>query len=292
MTGLAPVGAESPEVMKRRVRTALRQAREQAKMTQKVVAERLYWSPSKIIRIEQGNVPVHPTDVRVLLQEYGVDEARIAELVQLADASRRPDEWAAYKDIFSPEARELFANERAARVVQKYEPSLIPGLFQTEAYARALLKDLRTPRDQLDQKLELRLRRQALLDSPDCPELDFIIGEATVSRPVGGKQVMLEQIERLKAIGRHERVTLQLIEFSAGAHRGMGSAFTLLQFTDPDLPDLLYLEGTEKESITRDDREAIRRYGERFVELKEMCRPDQLDEQLDEIARYRFGKTG
>jgi hypothetical protein len=136
----------------------------------------------------------------------------------------------------------------------------------------------------------VRLRRQALLDSPDCPELDFIIGEATVSRPVGGKQVMLEQIERLKEVARHERVTLQLLDFAAGAHRGMGSAFTLLQFADPDLPDLVYLEGTEKETIIRDDREAIRRYGERFVELKEMCRPDRLDEQLDEIARYRFAE--
>lgn len=289
MTSMSPVGVDPPEVLKRRLRTALRQAREQAKITQRAAAERLYWSPSKIIRIEQGNVPVAPSDVRVLLLEYGVGEERVLELVELAKASRRPDEWAAYKDVFSSAARELFANERAAEVVQKFEPSLIPGLLQTEAYARALLKALGTPHDVLSRKLEVRIRRQEMLDSPNCPELDFIIGEATVSRPVGGKHVMIEQIEWLKEVARHQKVTLQLLPFAAGAHPGLGCAFTLLQFVDPDLPDLLYLEGADKESITRDDRQAIERYGERFVELKDLCSPDDLDGQLEEIARYRFG---
>lgn len=289
MAGEVRVGSDSPEVMRRKLRSALRQARESAQITQKAIADRLFWSQSKIIRIEQGNVPVAPSDVRVLLLAYGQDdEQRITEMMELARASRRPDEWAAYKDVYSSEALTLFSNERAASTVQKYEPSLVPGLFQTEAYARALLVALKAPPAKLEQRLEVRLRRQELLDSPDCPDLDVIIGEAAVSRPTGGKRVMREQIERLKELARHPKVTLQLLPFARGPHRGMGSAFTILQFTDDDLPDLLYLEGADKESITRDDRDAVASYGERFVELKELSADGDLDAQLDELVARLF----
>lgn len=296
MPGKAAARTASPEVMRRLLRSALRRARVDAGITQKDAAERLAWSPSKIIRIEQGTVPVAPSDARVLLLEYGVDEPRTTELVDLARASRRPDEWAAYKNVLSPEAIQLFANERAATVIQKYEPSVVPGLLQTEEYARALLKALGTPAALLKDRVEVRLRRQDLLDSPDCPDLDFIIGEAAVSRPVSRQasrpadadRIMLDQIAHLKELAKHPHVTLQLLPFAAGVHQGIGSAFTLLQFDDADLPDLLYLEDADKESVTRDDKEEIARYSERFVDLKELSSADDLDELLDRVAAYRF----
>ena len=275
----------SPEVMKRKLRSALRQAREDAAMTQKAIADKLFWSQSKIIRIEQGNVPVAPSDVRVLLLEYGVtDEERITALMELARESRRPDEWAAYKAVYSAEALTLFSNERAARLVQKYEPSVVPGLFQTEAYARGLFEAVGLDPETLEQRLELRLRRQELLDSPDCPDLDFIIGEAALLRPAGGKRAMRVQLERLKQLARNPKITLQVLPFAAGPHRGMGSAFTILQFSDPDLPDLLYLEDSDKESLTRDDKDELARFGERFGRLKELSENGSVDAQIDEVV--------
>jgi transcriptional regulator with XRE-family HTH domain len=286
-----PEWADPPEVLKRRLRAILRQERERLKWTQKTAAERVLWSESKLIRIETGNVAVAPADVRLLLLEYGVEDARIAEYVDLARAARQPDEWADYKEEYSQEALTLFANERSAKLIQSYEPTLIPGLFQTEAYARSLLTALGTPPAQLKRKLGVRLRRQEILDSEDRPDCDIVIGEAAVSRPIGGKRAMLvEQIEHLKKLAEKENITLQLIPFDKGAHAGIGRAFTILQFRDPQLPDLLYLEDADSESIERDQSTKITRYGDRFVDLKELSiSGEDLNAAFDEIARYRFG---
>lgn len=291
MSSVARGRADSPEVSKRKLRSALRQAREKAGLTQKAVAEQLYWSQSKVIRIEQGNVPFQPTDVQALLIAYGVDAERIADFVELAKASRQPDEWVAYKDLYSAEALTLFAYEQAAKVIQKYEPSVIPGLFQTEDYARALLTGVGYSPDRVKRTLESRLRRQELLETSDGPDLDFIVGEAAVSRPVGGAGVMREQVTRLKELAgpAFPRVTVRMVPFSVGIHPGFGSAFTLLQFADHDLRDLVYLEGVDKESLARDDPDSIDSYGERFVALTEIAVvEDKLEALLDEVVAYRF----
>ncbi len=291
MPSVARGRVDSPEVSKRKLRSALREAREKAGLTQKTVAKQLYWSQSKVIRIEQGSVPFQPTDVQALLLAYGLDTDRIAELVELAKQSRRPDEWAAYRDIYSPEALTLFAYEQAAQMVQKYEPSVIPGLFQTEDYAEALLKAVGNSPDRIKRTWESRLRRQDLLSEADGPELDFIIGEAAVSRPVGGRDVMRSQIARLKELAgpAYPRVTVRMIPFSKGIHPGFGSAFTVLQFADPDLRDLVYLEGVDKESLARDDPDSVDSYVNRFATLAGLAvTDDEMEVMLDEVVAYRF----
>jgi len=234
---------ETVEVKKRRLRVALRQARAAATMTQKAAAERLVWSTSKIVRIEQGTVPVTPTDVRALLHLYRVaDESRIEELVELAKDAREDKGWSAFSDVLSPAALELFGNEPAAKVIYKYEPSVVPGLFQTQEYARSLLKVLGNSEEQIDRRLEVRAQRQRMLDRPVHPDLNFILGEAALGRPVGGEDVMREQIAHLLELTKVDGISVLLLPLSAGAHRGMGGAFTVLQFDDPLLSDLLYLE--------------------------------------------------
>src|ERR1022692_3264917 len=122
---------ETVEVKKRRLRVALRQARGDASMTQRAAAEQLVWSISKIVRIEQGTVPVTPTDVRAMLHLYQVtDEPTVEELVELAKDAREDKGWSAFSDVLSLAALELVGNEPAAKVIYKYEPSVIPGLFQ------------------------------------------------------------------------------------------------------------------------------------------------------------------
>src|ERR1700722_8324296 len=123
-------GRETVEVKKRRLRVALRDARVGAKMTQKTVADRLVWSVSKVVRLEQGLVPVTPSDVRVLLQLYGVtDTSAIQALVDLAKEARADKGWATFSDVCSQESLELFGNEPVAKVIYKYEPSVVPGMF-------------------------------------------------------------------------------------------------------------------------------------------------------------------
>lgn len=280
---------DPPQVTKRKVRSILRQERERLGLTQKAAADRMLWSLSKLIRIETGAAHVSPADVRVLLREYGVAEERAAEVVRFAQESRNPDQWDQFKDVLSVAARNLFANEGAAGLTAKYEPEMVPGLFQTEPYARTLLGALYPPAT-VERRVEARLRRQGLLDADTCPELNVIIGETAVSRIVGGEGVMREQLARLKSLAERENITLQLMPFTAGAHEGMGSGFTVLQFKDVDLPDLVYLESVDKESTVREDQDEVTKYTVRFAMLREHASPpERFADELDQIARARFG---
>jgi hypothetical protein len=285
---------ESVEVKRRRLRTALRHARVESAITQKAAADALVWSISKIVRIEQGTVPVAPTDVRAMLQTYGItDNNRISELVELAKEARETKGWSEFNDVLSHESLDLFANESAAKVIYKYEPSVIPGLFQTQEYARSLLRALGNSEEQIERRLAVRTQRQQLLEAEDRPELDFILGEAALCRPIGGEDAMREQIAYLLELGQQSGISLFLLPFAAGPHRSMGSAFTVLQFDDPLLPDLLYLENEERESVSRDEQGAIRKYLDLYVELQRMAEESgPLDEGVKKIIRERYSEQG
>jgi transcriptional regulator with XRE-family HTH domain len=277
------------EVKKRRLRSAVRQARIKAKMTQQAAADELVWSTSKIVRIEQGIVPVTPTDVRALLQLYRVtDKSRIDELVELAKSAREDKGWSTFNDVHSAAALELFGNEPAAKVIYKYEASVIPGLFQTEDYARSLLRALGNSEEQIERRLEARLQRQWLLDSPLCPDLNFIIGETALARPAGDDDVMREQLAHLLELIAVGAIFVLVLPFTAGPHRGIGSAFTVLQFDDPLLPDLLYLENWDKDSVSHNEKE-IRDYLELFVELQNTAtRYGSAEDHIKRVIRERY----
>jgi transcriptional regulator with XRE-family HTH domain len=281
--------AETVEVKKRRLRTALRQARSDAKMTQKTAAAELVWSTSKIVRIEQGTVPVTPTDTRVLLQLYNVPDDTLEELVELAKAAREDKGWSGFSDVLSQPSLELVGSEPTAKVIYKFEPSVIPGLFQTQEYARALLRALGNSEYQIKRRLDLLEQRQRLLDSPVHPDLNFILGEAALSRPAGGEDVMREQAAHLLDIAKINGVSVHLLPFAAGVHPGIGTAFTVLQFDDPELSDMLYLENPDRQSVNRDNEEEIDKYLERFVELQDLAdKFGSLEDHVKRIAREHF----
>lgn len=122
----------SPEVAKRLLRNLLREERERASLTQTQAAERVIWSLSKLIRIETGVVPVAPADVRLLLLTYDTEPERLAKIVDIATAARKPDIWSPYKKDIGPEYFLFLASEQSASAILKYEPSAVPGLLQTE----------------------------------------------------------------------------------------------------------------------------------------------------------------
>lgn len=288
--------AETVEIKRRRLRIALRQARVDAAMTQRTAAEELVWSTSKIVRIEQGTVPVTPTDVRAMLHLYRItDESRIVELVELAKEAREDKGWSTFSDVLSPASLELFGNEPAAKVIYKYEPSMIPGMFQTREYTRHLLRALGNSEKQVERRLEARAQRQRLLEQPVRPDLIFILGEIALIRPVGGTDIMREQIAHLRELATSDSNTILLLPFTAGAHRGMGGAFTVLQFDDPMLSDLLYLENAERESVSRDETGEIKEYLELFAELQSMAtNSGSFEDHVERILRehYADGTAG
>jgi transcriptional regulator with XRE-family HTH domain len=288
-----PQPAETVEVKRRRLRFALRDARKESGMTQHVVAKKLSWSPSKIVRIEQGTVPVTPTDVKAMLSLYGVtDQDRVESLATLAIEARETKGFKQYSDVYSSAALELFGSEPSATAIYKHEPTVIPGLLQTTDYARHLLLSLGNSDDAAARKLAARRERQMTLERQERPELNFVIGEAALSRTVGNDDVMREQLAVLRARAGEDDINLYLLPFAAGAHRGLGAAFTILQFANPDDPDVLYLENAERMTVSRDHPEEVERYLELFVHLKQLSDHfGEFETMLDKIAEPRFSRS-
>jgi transcriptional regulator with XRE-family HTH domain len=284
--------AQPIEVLKRLLRATIKEQRELAGLTQAEAANRVLWSLSKIIRQELGQVTPSPADVHFLLDNYGSDREVINYAVDLATQARRPDPWSEFRDVVSPSYLELVSVEGAASIIMKYEPSLVPGLLQLESYARALLMDWNLSEEEINQLWRLRGRRQELLDREDCPELQFIVGEAAFCRPIGGEQVMREQIEHLKNLAKEKKIRLQLLPFGAGAHPGMGKSFTILQFRNPVIGDMLYLEDPDDLTIVHGDSNKLAKYTERFFDLTELALPvDKFASAVAIIADYRFRRA-
>jgi transcriptional regulator with XRE-family HTH domain len=280
---------ETPEVKRRRLKAALRHEREAAGLGQKQVSEALDWSVSKIIRIEAGAVGLSATDLRALMELYKItDEKRQTQLLDLVRGSRRQS-WSEYSDVYSVAGRSLFGYEAAAKTIYKYEPTFIPGLLQAEEYARALLLSEGHSEQETERMVSGRLKRQAILDQDVRPKLEFILGEAAVSRPVGGPGVMHHQLEQLKLLAGRPGITLQILPFSVGAHPRMGEAFTILEFADEDLDDVIYLENAGRESVGQEEPELIADYRRDFVVLHELAIPSKdFAKVIDAIAEMRL----
>ena len=213
---------DTPEVKRRLLKAALRREREAAGLSQNRL-DALDWSVSKIIRIETGAVGLTVTDLRALMDQYKItDEQRQDELIELARSSRKQS-WSEYSDVYDVPARTLFGYEAAAKTIYKYEPTFIPGLLQTEEYATAVLRAVGHTDHEIERMVRGRLERQELLDKGSRPELQFILGEAAVSRVVGGPGVMHHQLERLKDLAARPRISLQILPFEVGAHPRIGS---------------------------------------------------------------------
>jgi transcriptional regulator with XRE-family HTH domain len=270
---------------------ALRRAREARGLTQREAAGDLDWSLSKMVRIEAGTVGVSTTDLRALLQLYEVaDEAEAGRLVDLGRAARRRPWYSVYQHVLSPGFEQYLSYETAASVLMAFHPLTVPGLLQTEDYARAILEASAAP--DIEDRLELRLKRQERLEREDSPALRYIVDEAAFHRRVGGRLVMREQLARLKKVMEHPKVTVQVVPFEAGAHASMTGSFTVVEFDDGG-EGALYRE-TEPAGVTdRDDQSAVAGYRERFHRLSDMALPagkvrgliDTLIEDLQDTAR-------
>lgn len=264
----------TPTVQRRRLRAELRRIRLDANETQEHVAAAMDWSLSKLIRIENGSVSISTNDLKVLLGHYGiVDDDKVEELIGLARAARERSWWRQYRDVASPQLLQFIEYQVAAMITRNFEPVLIPGLLQTEAYARVAIKEFsgRPPKERLDDLVALRMRRQELLKRTGPPPWSFfILDEGVVRRRVGSQDVMAAQIRHLIELAGRPDVTIEVVPFSAGVNRGMHGPFVILEFPEPEDEDVLYLESPRGDLFHRNDLEEIVTYREIFEELRRM----------------------
>ncbi|MCC3776916.1 helix-turn-helix transcriptional regulator [Streptomyces sp. UNOB3_S3] len=269
-------------VQRQQLRTELKKARTKSRLTQLQVAERMDWSPSKLIRIEAGQVGISTNDLRALLREYGITDAEQTEyFLGLARASRRMP-YREYRGLLSKPYMDLLSYESSASIVRTFEPLLIPGLLQTEEYSRALSRAFSPgiSGDRLDRLIEVRQQRQELLESEGRPEFFFVLDEAALHRWIGGPRVMNEQLNRLKEIAARPGITIQVVPFQVGAHAGLLGPFVLLEF-DGDIDHILYQEKYAGESVFSDDTAATAEYLERFWDLEQLAPPADLPSSID-----------
>ena len=231
-----------PTIRQRELGLRLRKLRTELGLTVEDVADKLMCSTAKISRMETGARRPILRDVRDLCALYDVGEAATAEFMKLTREAREQGWWTQYEDLkLSP----YVGLEQDASSITAYSLFYLHGLVQTEDYARAIIEAI-APRMEPaihQQRLEARLRRQELLDQPGPPNFRLLVDEAVLRRPVGGPAVMAGQIVRILELSAAGKVRMQLIPFAAGAYSVGDVSFTLLEFKEPVLPPVVFVEG-------------------------------------------------
>ncbi|MFI1359791.1 helix-turn-helix transcriptional regulator [Streptomyces sp. NPDC020898] len=271
--------AVDPSLNRRKLRLALKSARDSRGLTQRDAADALEWSLSKLIRIEAGTVSLSVTDLRAMLLEYGVEDPEVvADLEEAARGSKGQSWWSEYNDVISQPFSQYLGYESAANTIRGYHPSLIPGQLQISDYISAIF-EVGEPVAKAEQLTDLRLARQERILQEGGPRVEMILDEAALRRQIGGPATMRRQLAFLKGLVTEQRATLRVLPFSAGAHDSVDSSFTLLGFRDDE--DVLYLTGPRGTVTNRDDRKLVARYQECFEDLENKA----LNEE-DTIAMF------
>ncbi|NOL44831.1 helix-turn-helix domain-containing protein [Kribbella sandramycini] len=225
----------------------LRRLREDAGISRTDAGWAIRGSESKISRLELGRVGFKVRDVDDLLTLYKLeDDVERDRLLTLAREANNPGWWQRYDDLTPNWFHSYLGLEMAADLIRTFELQFVPGLLQTPDYARAVVElgrlDEPLPRAEQDRLITLRMRRQDVLTRQRPARLWVVIDEAVLHRPIGSKTILRNQLEYLIEASRRHNVTLQIIPFSTGGYTATGGAFTLLRFTDADLPDIVYIE--------------------------------------------------
>lgn len=263
-----------PTVRRRRLAGELKRLRTAAGLTGEQVADRLgplgRWSASKVSRIETGRVAVHHGDVADLLDLYGLRGGPLRdELVEIARESGKRGWWQSYRDVLPGHITPILDFEASTSAMRFAHNQLVPGLLQTPAYARALIRSCNPEAgpEQVDRLVALRLDRQRLLQRDDPPRLWVILDEAALRRPVGGPGAMRAQLEKLAEHADSPHAAVQVIPFTAGEHTGLDMPFTILSFPGDDEPDVVYLEQFTTACYIEDEYD-VKRYSGNFDRLR------------------------
>jgi transcriptional regulator with XRE-family HTH domain len=270
-----------PSVRARQLAAELRRLRDAARLTGEEAAGRLGWSPSKISRIETGQTAPGAADLRRMLDLYEVTGTHRDQLELLARSADQRGWWDAYTDTLAPEYTALIALEAEAESVRWYAPMVVPGLLQTERYAREVIRSglLIAPPGEVERRVQVKMTRQRVLTSDNPLQMAVVIDEATVLRTIGGPEVMREQLGHLTAMAARPNITVQVLPLNASAHPALNGEFTILAFPDLVAPDVVYLENMTSDLYVEREGD-VYRYGLAFDRLRELALTPEKSAEL------------
>jgi transcriptional regulator with XRE-family HTH domain len=235
--------ADSPTVLRIGLGAQLRELRERRELTREAAGEAIRASPAKISRIELGRVGFKERDIADLLTLYGItDPDERTQFLALAQRANAPGWWHNYADLLPHWFETFLGLEQASSVIRTYECQFVPGLLQTPDYARAVTRLGYDEASEVERRVALRMRRQALLQAAGAPTLWAVIDESALRRPLAGPDLCRAQLTHLIALTERPNVRIQIAPFAGGGHPAAGGGFTILRFAAPDLPDVVYLE--------------------------------------------------
>ncbi|MEU9886602.1 helix-turn-helix transcriptional regulator [Sphaerisporangium sp. NPDC051011] len=274
----------SPTVRRRRLASDLRRMREKAELTMEQVAERLGWSITKVSRIETSKVGVTVKDVGLLLDLYELTPSRRAEVLTLARDAQKKGWWEGYGDL-PTEYATYIGLEAATTSIRSFAPEIVPGLLQTEDYARAVIRAalITSPPGEIERRVEVRMARQARLSQQDPLRLWSVLDEATLRRLVGGPDVMRAQLRHLADLAETPNITLQVLPFAVGAHAATSGAFSIFEFPEQVDADVVFLENLTG-SLYVEKETDVYRYTLAFDHLRAKARdPDESRRCITEM---------
>ncbi|MEV8373130.1 helix-turn-helix transcriptional regulator [Kribbella sp. NPDC056861] len=260
-----------PTVRLRRLASELKAFRAEAKLTREQVQEQTGVNQGTLWRIEKGQAKPHNGTLETLFDLYGVAESRRLELIELTRGAKQPGWLRQYKDVVPQGYAAYISFESDAKAAHNYESLFVPGLLQTEEYARATLVDgLPMDTDTIERNVQTRMERQVVLarkrEGRDPLEFWAVVDEAALRREVGGRAVMRAQLGRLLEMSERPNITLQVVPFDKGAYPGMTGAFVRLNF-GAVAPDIIYVESLAGDIFLELEAE-IDRYGLVFDHLR------------------------
>ncbi|HUZ51100.1 MAG TPA: helix-turn-helix transcriptional regulator [Streptosporangiaceae bacterium] len=284
-----PARRPTPTLRLRRLAAELRRLRADAGLTREEITERTSINAATLYRIEAARARPQTRTLMALLDLYGVAETHRAELLAL---SRRSAEQS-WLQSFPGELPEPYPTyisfEGEARSLLNYECLFVPGLLQTREYAAAALqRGMPTAtRDEIQRLVEARMSRQAILTRDPPLRLWTIVDEAALHRPVGGRDVMRAQLERLAEAAELPHVTLQVVPYDVGGHPGMAGSFVILQFGEPTATDVAYIESQAGDLFLESETD-VARFTAIFEHLRALSLPPEASASLiTSIARER-----
>jgi hypothetical protein len=263
----------------------LRRLREAQGVTREDAGWEIRSSDSKISRMELGKVSFKERDIADLLSLYGVTDTEERDrLLALAREANTRGWWHRYGDVLAGWFQFYLGLEAAANLIRTYEVQFIPGLLQTREYARAVvaLGHGRASSQEVERRVDLRLKRQQVLSRAHPPQIWAVIDEAALRRPIGGYQVLRAQLQTLVEATDLPNVRIQILPFDVGGHAGAGGSFTILRFPEGDLPDIVYIEQLTS-ALYLDKREDLDLYAEAMERL--CVEADPPDRTADTIAK-------
>ncbi len=256
-----------PNLRRRRLAAELRRLRVEAGITLEDAARHLDLAHSSLSRVETGHATARLPYVDSLLRLYRVPEGDREPLLQLAREARQRGWWTAYGDSLSNDYSAYIDFETEALSIRNYEPQTVPGLLQTESYARALIRgqspDLSA--DETERQVTVRAARQERITGDEPARLWAIIGEPVLHYQVGGRGVLGEQLQHLLDMSEPPHIQIQVLPFTAGAHPGMASAFVILGFEG--FPDVVHLENLTR-GLYLEEGDEVRLYAETYEHLR------------------------